>query len=160
MAKQSYQSLFILMLFVTVFVGCNQKETLTRQDVEMFYTGLEKAINARDVDAVLESVSDDVEINLTMMTADGNQEIHLSREEYAANMKKTFKAADYYSYRIENIEITITDAGRRAIVELRAQEKISLENQTLSAISKGESEIRLVNGKLQATRIDGVVMLQ
>jgi ketosteroid isomerase-like protein len=160
MAKRSYFSLFIIVLFISVFVGCGQQESLTRQDIEVFYTKLEEAINARDVDLVLDSVSDDVEINLTMLTPDGSQEMELTKEQYADNMKKTFKVADDYSYRIEEMGITIAAGGNSAVVQLRVLEKISVEDQTLSAISNGESEIKLVNGKLQAVRIDGIVMIK
>ena len=160
MAKRSYFSLFIIVLFISVFVGCGQQETLTRQDIEVFYAKLEEAINARDVDLVLDSVSDDVEINLTMLTPDGSQGIELTKEQYADNMKKTFKVADDYSYRIEEMGITIAAGGNSAVVQLRVLEKISVEDQTLSAISNGESEIKLVNGKLQAVRIDGIVVIK
>ena len=160
MAKRSYFSLFIIILFTSVFIACGQKDTITRQDIEVFYTKLETAINARDVDSVLDSVGDDVEINLTMMTPDGSQEMQLSKEQYAANMKKTFKVADGYSYQIQEMGITIAAGGNSAVVELRVLEKISVDDQTISALSNGESEIKLVSGKLQAVRIDGIVVIK
>jgi hypothetical protein len=70
----------------------------------------------------------------------------------------------YHQHWFQDFELDFTwkiaAGGNSAVVQLRVLEKISVEDQTLSAISNGESEIKLVNGKLQAVRIDGIVMIK
>ena len=160
MSRTRSFKLMIVVLLCYITVACSQQQTLTKKDVRIFYENLVSAMNNRDVDAVLSCISENVESNMTTITPDGTQNMTLTKHLYAVNMRKTFEVADSYTYRIEEIKIDLADDKHSAIVVLRAVETITLQDQTIHALVDGENEIRVIDGKLQAVRIDGVVKVE
>ena len=76
---------------------------------------VEKAINAKDAEAVLAGISDNIVINLKMLSPDGNQEISMTKHEYAKNIKETFSLAQDYTYRVDNMDIDISTMVKRQL---------------------------------------------
>jgi len=151
----------IILLFVTFsLVSCSGKETMTEYDVKSFFESVEKAINAKDAETVLAGVSDNVEITLKMLAPEGNQEISMTKDEYAKNMRETFSVAQDYTYGVDSMDIDISADGKTAIVKLKTHEEMTMQGQNMRAVSKSENELKMTNGKLQAVRIDAVVILQ
>lgn len=157
---KSYLFKIFFLLATFSLLSCSGKEAMTEYDVKSFFESVEKAINAKDAETVLAGVSDNVEITLKMLSPDGNQEISMTKDEYAKNMKETFSVAQDYTYRVDSMDIDISADGKTAIVKLKTYEEMTMQGQNMRAVSKGENELKMINGKLQAVKIDAVVILQ
>ena len=160
MARGS-QLIKVVLIFISLnMISCSGKETITDKDVKALYELTEKAINEKDAKTVLAGISDNVVINMKMLSPEGNQEMSMGKDEYAKNIRETFSVAQDYKYRVDNMDINISADGKTAIVNLKAYEELTVQGQNIKAVSKGENELKMVNGRLQVVRIDGVVIMQ
>ncbi|MBI5847874.1 MAG: hypothetical protein HZB31_07995 [Nitrospirae bacterium] len=118
---------------------------------------VESATVNRDIDGVIRHLAPFVVITLTMQTPEGPGSVQFSRDDYRAELEKTYAQAVQYEYRRENTAISIRDDGKVATVETDIRERIVLRDREMKTITHEKAVLETIDGKLLVTVLDGFV---
>ena len=131
---------------------------LTKSSVESFMTKIDKALHARDIDTLADSMSDTIQIFITVDIQGQKQTVQLSKDQYIDSIKQTLAIASDYSYdlTVTNIEIK----GDKSFVKATSKEKTTVQGQTISGTTTSEGVIEIIDGKFQMTNLTGQTTIQ
>ena len=115
---------------------------------------VDQAILDKNAHGIAKHLSDDVSITMNLSMGGNNQTIKLTKSEYIQSMKKSWTAYQDYIYQKKNVVIDIVN-GSKAIVKADVFESMTVQGQTISANTREESTIEVVNGRPLFTRIVG-----
>jgi ketosteroid isomerase-like protein len=134
--------------------ACSSKQTgpITEQQVRAFLEEMDKAANKRDVDAVIDAMSEDVELKMTIEGFGPTQIVTLNRNQYRDYSKQALGAVRDYDYRRGETVIKIESDGQSAFVADETFETMTIGGRTIKTVSRGTSILKLENGKLVIAR--------
>ena len=127
-------------------------EAIDENTVEDIMAGIEQAIVDKDVNGIARYLSDDVSITVTFSIGDQDQVAKLTKAEYVSALRETWAAYQNYVYEKTNVAIDIVN-GSKAVVKSDVSESMTIHNQTISANSREEATVEMINGKPLFTRI-------
>lgn len=141
-----------LLLGLVVFSNAFAAE-LTEESVKELITSVELAANNKNVDGIASVLSDNVEIVLNLSFNGQTQVINSNKEDYISLLKQGWSISTNYKYVNKSSDITID--GDKAFVKAVVQEMMTIQGQDISAESKEESVVELIDGTLLVTKIVG-----
>ena len=118
---------------------------------------VEDANIKKDVNRVINHMSPDVVINLTMKSAFGMQNIRLTRDEYKSQLEKGWASATYYEYHVANKKITISQDGKSAFTEADVTEVLEAQGKRTETSSHQKTFLEIIDGKILVTRLDATL---
>ena len=140
-------TMVMLVFSITCFA-----EGIDENTVEDIMAGIEQAILDKDVNGIARYLSDDVSITVTFSIGDQDQVAKLTKAEYVSALRETWAAYQNYVYEKTNVVIDIVN-GSKAVVKSDVSESMTIHNQTISANSREEATVEMINGKPLFTRI-------
>ena len=149
-------ALVALSLFTS---GCSTKQSgpITEQQVKAFLEELDNAARNRDVDAVVDKLSADVQFKLTVEGFGPTQTITLNRDQYRDYGKQGYAQVEAYEYRRGETVIKVDPDGKSAFVADETFETTTMGGRVLRSVSRATSILKLENGKLVISRGEATV---
>lgn len=160
MPKKLISNFLVFIAMLVTLISCSGKTTITEEDVKALYDAIDKAVIAKDTETVLDLMSDDITINMKVLSPDSNQNMDMGKEEYAKSLRDTFSVMQDYEYRVDEMSIDISADGKSAEVKRKVYEKITAQGNTIKSVTKDNTKLELRNGKILAVDIKGVMILQ
>jgi ketosteroid isomerase-like protein len=136
--------------------ACQQKGTITEQQVRAFLDEMDKAAKNRDVDALVAKLSEDAEVKITTEGFGPAQTMSLNRDQYRDYSEQTFGLVRDYEYRRGHTVIEVDTDGQSALVADEIFETATIGGQVIRTIGRATSTLKLENGKLVITKSEGV----
>lgn len=126
---------------------------LSEFQVRQYIQRMDDAIEQQDAQTVRALLDEQVIIRLTYSHQDVSQEMRMTREEYVLSLEQAWALASNYSYNRSHEQISIS--GDQAIVTSRAAEVMTIQGQSVSAVTDSRVTLRLVEGRLLAVQLEG-----
>lgn len=153
--------LLILLLSLVVTVICNSckrtsmfHEYITEDDIREMIYDVETANKNRDIEGVMQYLSPDIEIIITLNTILGPQKMHWTLTKYRIETENIWSNASSYKYERENEKITINDDGQSAHVETEIFEVITIQGKTIKQEAYEKIDIEIIDGTLMVTKLE------
>jgi hypothetical protein len=152
--------IMLISLFAFALWSCGSKTTMTESEVREFYTALEQAINQKNIDKVLASLSDDAQLEGTIFSGGESQKLSLSKQEYADQIRQTFEAMSNYSYKIEKLDIQMSADSTSAEVKVKILEKMTIQGNPGEVSTKETDSVVLQDGKIVVNHVSAVTFVR
>ncbi|RLT91036.1 MAG: nuclear transport factor 2 family protein [Ketobacter sp. GenoA1] len=142
-----------LSLFIVVFF-CSSlafSDTLTEKQVHQLIDRMDSAINAKDAKAVLEEMSDNIEIVINIEAQGQTQTMRPSKAEYKDMLVATWVHYSEYKYDRGNTKISINND--QAVISADITESININGQEMTGQSKEKVTVQIVDDKPKITKV-------
>ncbi len=126
---------------------------LTESSVKAFVEKVDSAMLTEDTSIISDAMSDNILIIMNVNMQGKNQVMKPAKKEFLSMMQQGGDMCKNYKYKRSNMVIKIE--GNRAIVTADISESFTLQGKEISAESKEETTIELVNGKPLITKVVG-----
>lgn len=126
---------------------------LTEGNIRALYDEMTSAASQRDIDGVLELMSEDVRIEIS--AAKGS--IELDAAKYRQLLQQGWGGLDSYSMAVAIEQIDIAADGQSATVIDTTTETMSMGGHEMSAGMRETATLRLIDGEPKITRIEAQI---
>ena len=134
--------------------------SITESDVHAMLDGIDKAAKKGNVAGVIAPFAPDIKIKIYLTKPKSNREVGtlLTKAQFAAGLRLTFRRRLSYQYERRNTRVKIYDE-QTAMTTSEIYETIKLPDGTVRAASSEVAYISLRNGKLVITEIEGRIRM-
>ncbi len=132
---------------------------LTHERIMGMFNAIERAVQRKDADGVVQHFAPGSVIRLVMPPAAGGQTVEMSVPQYKAMLTQGWAIGGASSYAVEDIQIQISEDGRSAKVTDTTVETMTVEGRTLSSRTREEFSVELIDGKARVTELTGRVQM-
>lgn len=143
----------VLSSFVIVVTTSAFAADLTEQSVKQVIETFDRANKAKNAGQIVSLMTDDVELTLHIDAQGQQQVIELTKPEYAALLQQSWDMASNYQYSRSNLAIKMD--GNKARVTADIKESMTVQGQSVSAVTKTETVVESIDGKAMITRVTG-----
>ncbi len=126
---------------------------LTESSVKAFTEKVVSAILTKDTSKISDAMSDNVLIIINVNMQGENHVMKPAKKEYLSMLQQGWDMYKNHKYKQSNMVIKIE--GNRAIVTADISESMTVQGKEMSAETKEETTIELVNGKPLITKVVG-----
>ncbi|MDH5570429.1 MAG: hypothetical protein OEY89_01610 [Gammaproteobacteria bacterium] len=144
-------SIFFFLTLLS-FSAFTHAETVNEASVNKFMNTIDQATADKDANAVINYMSNDVEIIMNINTGGQKQVINPSRDKYLEMLKQGWAVYKNYEYSRTNTKITIA-SPRKAFVSSDINESMVINEQIIKGHSKEKMVLELVNDRILITKI-------
>lgn len=149
---------FSLMALAVAASTASYAADVSEASVMAFIAQIDKAILARDPEAVERLVSSNVDISGTLTTSGVKQAFRMNKAQYLEGLKATWAQADEYSYERKNVKVQVS--GGRATITATVIERMRVGGNHITSNSNESAVVESVNGSLQLTKVTANGLLQ
>lgn len=147
--KKAIVLLFVLLPSVSLAGG------LTEQTIQQMLGKMDKAIQEKDAQGVVDLMSPDVSITMNISMGGRQQSVRINRDQYLQSLKEGWAAYEDYKYQRSNLKIEIAEGSKKAVVKADILESMAIDGQVVQATTREESMVELINGKPLFTKLVG-----
>ena len=149
---KNYSKWFLVFLF-TMISSVAFASNLTPEMIEGMILELDRAVVAKDAEAIVSLMSEDVSLAMNITMNGKTKVFEANRKEYLSNLKESWEQFEDYTYTRKNLHITMYNNG--AIASGVVYETMRIQGQQLSSTTEEEVTIALVGGKPLVTKVMG-----
>lgn len=159
MSNPGLRALPVLFVLLTLLSAAAPAQTppLTAETVRTYLEAMESAIHNNDLDAIAASLAPDVMISFKIDSAEGEEYVQFSREEYMATLYALLPTLTDYSFKMTIKDIEIDESGQRAQVTLDIWEKLVWPEHQQESYAREVIVLEQRDGQLVAILITGHV---
>ena len=137
--------------------GCSDSEVdFSQFAIEKLLEKIDTAAEERDVDGLLEYLSEDVVITMTVQMAGRESTDSFTRQKYAVIARQALRAVRDYDYDRINTSIVMNGDGRSAVVESEIVESMTINGRRIDSITHETSQIEVRDNGILITAITGI----
>ena len=126
---------------------------LTEANIRALYERVAADASARDIDATLAHMSDDVAIRIS--AAKGS--IELDADKYRQLLRQGWDGLDSYRMEVDIESIEIAGDGQSATVTDTTRETLSMRGHEMSSGMREVASLRLIDGEPKIVRIEATI---
>lgn len=150
--------MFVALLAVPMFAHAATK-ALTQEDVERILHQVDEASMQKDVNLLAEIASEKA-VFVYHVSLDGeSRSSRATKSEYLSNLRRGWSEYQSYEYVRNNASISI-DNPKKATVKTVVTEYITIDGQSIEAVTHETVTIEIVRGKPLITKVVGYVNLE
>lgn len=149
---------FSLMLLAVGASTVSYAADISEASVMAFIAQLDKAILARDAEAVGILVRANAEISVTITENGVKQSLRMNKAQYIEGLKAAWAQVDEYAYERKNVKVHTS--GGKATVTATVVEKMSVGGNRIASSSNESAVIESVRGRLLLTKASADLFLQ
>ncbi|HEV7904688.1 MAG TPA: nuclear transport factor 2 family protein [Pyrinomonadaceae bacterium] len=127
---------------------------ITKEKIEAVIAAIHKAAKEKDVDGILPYLAPDMKFK---SLAAGRPPIHANREQYVANISRTFEHALDYTILLKSMTVTIAPDGQSATAQSEIFEMVTFAQGTVAANVVGTTTFKIYKGKILISSMDGTI---
>lgn len=131
-------------------------DRLTEENIRAMYAQLIAAAQERNVDAVLEHMSDDVHISIQAPSAMGGN-MEMDKRQYRELLTQGWDGVEDYRLEVDIQQINIATDGQSASVRDLTHETMRVQGVQIKASTLETATLQLQGGKVKFSRIEGVI---
>jgi hypothetical protein len=148
----------IIMALSLLSGGCaaKRKEVITEQQVLALLDDIDKASNRMDIDRVYASMTENIEIKVTVTGFGPTQKFTFNRDQYRDYAKKALSAVKGYTYTRKNTKVTVTPDGRSAVATDQVYETTDTGERVFKTVTDETATFAVKDGKVVMTSLEGV----
>jgi Domain of unknown function (DUF4440) len=147
-----------LILLAVVASTVSYAADISEASVMAFIAQLDKAIHARDPEAVGMLVSANVDISVTITENGLKQSFRMNKAQYIEVLKVTWAQADEYAYERKNVKVQAS--GGKATVTATVVERMRVGGNRIVSNANESAVIESVRGRLLLTKVSADGFLQ
>jgi ketosteroid isomerase-like protein len=132
------------------------EDRLTEENIGAMYAQLVAAAQNKDVDGVLEHMSDEVRINIQSPDAMGG-DLQMDKRQYRDLLTQGWDGVEDYRLEVDIQQIDIADDGQSASVRDLTTESMRIQGVPVEARTLETATLQLQDGKVKFSRIEGVI---
>lgn len=144
---------YCLLIMTFAAATSSYASSLSEENINQFLSKVEKASASFDTQVIDKALSDDVKITMHVSMQGQKQTMTPSKQDYLA-MGQQAKAL-YKNYQITRSNTVIKINGDQAFVTGDVTESMTMQGQNISANTKEELTIKVMNGNLVVTEMVG-----
>ncbi|HSX89418.1 MAG TPA: hypothetical protein VLG17_15685 [Pseudomonas sp.] len=131
-------------------------DRLTEENIGAMYAQLIAAAQDKNVEGVLEHMSDEVRIRIQAPSAMGG-DMEMDKRQYRELLTQGWDGVDDYRLEVEIQQIDITADGQSASVRDLTRETLRIQGSEVEASTLETATLQLLDGKVKFSRIDGII---
>lgn len=138
----------------------SQQNAISESDVLGVVNSVDTASRKGNVAGIVAPLAKDVKIKMTISSAKSPREavLNLSKEQYASNVRQTFRRRLAYQLERKNTRVKIYDE-KTAMVTSDIYETLTIRQGTLRAVSSEVAILSLRNGRIVFTSVEARIRL-
>jgi phage antirepressor YoqD-like protein len=149
---------FALILLAVVAPTVSYAADISEASVMALIAQLDKAILARDPEAVGILVSAEADISVTITENGVKQSFRMNKAQYIEGLKATWAQTEKYAYERKNVKVQTS--GGKATVTATVVERMSVGGNRIVSNSNESAVIESVRGTLLLTKVSADGFLQ
>lgn len=131
-------------------------DRLTEENIGAMYAQLIAAAQDKNVEGVLEHMSDEVRIRIQAPSAMGG-DMEMDKRQYRELLTQGWDGVDDYRLEVEIQQIDIAADGQSASVRDLTRETLRIQGSEVEASTLETATLQLLDGKVKFSRIDGII---
>lgn len=131
-------------------------DRLTEENIGAMYAQLIAAAQDKNVEGVLEHMSDEVRISIQAPSAMGGN-MEMDKRQYGELLTQGWDGVDDYRLEVEIQQIDIAADGQSASVRDLTRETLRIQGSEVEASTLETATLQLLDGKVKFSRIDGII---
>nr|WP_298167208.1 hypothetical protein [uncultured Pseudomonas sp.] len=131
-------------------------DRLTEENIGAMYAQMVAAAQDKDVEGVLEHMSDEVRIRIQAPSAMGG-DMEMDKRQYRELLTQGWDGVDEYRLDVEIQQIDIAADGQSASVRDLTRETLRIQGSEVEASTLETATLQLLDGKVKFSRIEGVI---
>lgn len=143
-----FRLLFLIITYIFL-TGCAVPKTIAVTDVNEFVVLVDQAFMRQDIDSVDSYLSDSLKVAILV----GGKLYEYDKNGYLELLKNSWEKVDSYVYRKLTSTIDMVDESKAIISEV-VFEEMTIGNEMYSFQSNIIVDVRRINGRLVAVRLD------
>lgn len=137
--------------------GCSAK--LTEADIQQALTRIEQATQQKDSTVLEQLLAPQAQIVIDMRAVDVPEPLQLNKSQYLQLVRSGWaQASTRHHYVRSNTRIHLAPGGKTATASATIQETATVQGQTMTSTTDEVASFSLVDGKLQVTKVQGIVL--
>lgn len=149
------KTLLLCLLLVTAPLA-QAADRLSEENIGAMYAQLIAAAQDKDVEGVLEHMSDDVHISI-QAPADMGGGMEMDKRQYREMLTQGWDGVDDYRLKVDIQQIDIAADGQSANVRDLTTESMRIQGVQVQASTLETATLQLLDGKVKFSRIEGVI---
>ncbi len=149
------KTLLLCLLLVTAPL-VQAADRLSEENIGAMYAQLIAAAQDKDVEGVLEHMSDDVHISI-QAPADMGGGMEMDKRQYREMLTQGWDGVDDYRLKVDIQQIDIAADGQSANVRDLTTESMRIQGVQVQASTLETATLQLLDGKVKFSRIEGVI---
>ena len=149
------KTLLLCLLLVTAPL-VQAADRLSEENIGAMYAQLIAAAQDKDVEGVLEHMSDDVHISI-QAPADMGGGMEVDKRQYREMLTQGWDGVDDYRLKVDIQQIDIAADGQSANVRDLTTESMRIQGVQVQASTLETATLQLLDGKVKFSRIEGVI---
>lgn len=149
------KTLLLCLLLVTAPL-VQAADRLSEENIGAMYAQLIAAAQDKDVEGVLEHMSDDVHISI-QAPADMGGGMEMDKRQYREMLTQGWDGVDDYRLKVDIQQIDIAADGQSANVRDLTTESMRIQGVQVQASTLETATLQLLEGKVKFSRIEGVI---
>ena len=142
---------------LAALAGCSAK--LSEADIHQALARIDQASQQQDVAVFEQLLAPTATVKIDMRAADIDQPLELNKSQYLQLLKASWQVAGSdYRYARSNTRISFMPGGKVATASATIQETVKQDGQTVTSTMDEVSTFALLDGKLQVTSVQGVLL--
>lgn len=131
-------------------------DRLTEENIGAMYAQLIAAAQDKNVEGVLEHMSDEVRIRIQAPSVMGG-DMEMDKRQYRELLTQGWDGVDDYRLEVEIQQIDIAADGQSASVRDLTRETLRIQGSEVEASTLETATLQLLDGKVKFSRIDGII---
>ncbi len=131
-------------------------ERLTEENIGAMYAQMVAAAQDKDVEGVLEHMSDEVRIRIQAPSAMGG-DMEMDKRQYRELLTQGWDGVDDYRLEVDIQQIDIATDGQSASVRDLTRETLRIQGIEVEASTLETATLQLQGGEVKFSRIEGVI---
>ena len=151
--SRSIQSCLLLTLLT--ISSCNSQPKITKKSISEIMSGIDKALERKDISAVVANISNTAKIEIE--DAASGKSMVFTKETYQKYSEEGLKVTSDYGASRTDAQITIASDGESATLRDRVFETATVNGNFISTSTAESATFGLENGKVMITAIKGSI---
>jgi hypothetical protein len=147
----------IALCAIAIAANTASAAALTESSVRAMLAAMDQAIEKRNVEGVGRLLSSDFSMTQELTAYGQKNLVKADKVEYLRMLRANWAAVSAYKYERTHLKITMLPGDASAKVTAQVRETLTLQGQSVSAVSTETATVKLIDGQVLLTGVTAVM---